>query len=503
MRSNVDELPGLGRLAAQPRRDASSSSATCCPTRRTCSARRSTTQHGARWRAETTAAPRWQLPAFDWDRQIGAAARRRAARAPARSASSAPSAEATSPLPLRRGGRLRRRLARRRQPLPAAPAHLHLLRARTREADAALGGRAPARRVARRRSGPGPTTPPSATACGASTSRPAPTAAASSRRATRRTASATRTPPAATASGRVEWCAVPEVKRDYYEVLGVARTAELAEIKKAFRRLARDCHPDVNPEDPGAEARFKECAEAWEVLSDPEKRAAYDQHGLAGLRGRSMPDFQSAAFRDLYNVLLRDGRARHADAPVLHVSEVPARVPEAAQREGQGGRGRDRSSLSSPARLRRAPVLLVIRGQVLYVLDWHACDSRRSEPAPAIPPRLDEEGGADGRRVDDEDGQQREQAGRHGDDDQLRRSDGGEHQRQRAGKSPEAGSAFCATAAYQVCRCWTRVFMTAPLVRTYVRSDYSRISGDSRSSASPGGRIPRWPVDPRAAVMRR
>ena len=94
---------------------------------------------------------------------------------------------------------------------------------------------------------------------------------------------------------------MPEVKSDYYEVLGVARTAELAEIKTAFRRLARDCHPDVNPEDPVAEARFKECAEAWEVLSDPEKRAAYDLHGFGGLRGRPMPDFQSAAFRDLYN----------------------------------------------------------------------------------------------------------------------------------------------------------------------------------------------------------
>ena len=91
-----------------------------------------------------------------------------------------------------------------------------------------------------------------------------------------------------------------EAKRDCYEVLGVARTAELAEIKKAFRRLARDCHPDVNPEDAGAEARFKECAEAWEVLSDPEKRSAYDRHGFNGLRGRSMPDFQGAAFRDLY-----------------------------------------------------------------------------------------------------------------------------------------------------------------------------------------------------------
>ncbi len=59
--------------------------------------------------------------------------------------------------------------------------------------------------------------------------------------------------------------------------------------------------PDVNAADPEAEPRFRECAEAWEVLSDPGKRAAYDRHGFAGLRGRPMTDFQSVAFRDLYN----------------------------------------------------------------------------------------------------------------------------------------------------------------------------------------------------------
>ena len=91
------------------------------------------------------------------------------------------------------------------------------------------------------------------------------------------------------------------MKRDYYEVLGVAPTADLTEIRKAFRRLARKCHPDVNPGDPEAEARFKECAEAWEVLSDPETRAAYDRHGFSGLRGRAMTNFQNAAVRDLYN----------------------------------------------------------------------------------------------------------------------------------------------------------------------------------------------------------
>jgi len=68
-------------------------------------------------------------------------------------------------------------------------------------------------------------------------------------------------------------------KRDYYEVLGVARDADLAEIKKAFRRLARENHPDVNKDDPEATERFKEIGEAYAVLSDPEKRAQYDRYG--------------------------------------------------------------------------------------------------------------------------------------------------------------------------------------------------------------------------------
>jgi molecular chaperone DnaJ len=71
--------------------------------------------------------------------------------------------------------------------------------------------------------------------------------------------------------------------RDYYEVLGVARDAEETEIKKAFRRLARELHPDVNLE-PDAEERFKEAAEAYEVLSDAERRQTYDSYGREGLR---------------------------------------------------------------------------------------------------------------------------------------------------------------------------------------------------------------------------
>ena len=74
-------------------------------------------------------------------------------------------------------------------------------------------------------------------------------------------------------------------KRDYYEILGVSRGASEAEIKKAYRRLARDHHPDVNAHDPGAEERFKELTEAYEVLSNPDSRRAYDTYGHQVPRG--------------------------------------------------------------------------------------------------------------------------------------------------------------------------------------------------------------------------
>ncbi len=77
--------------------------------------------------------------------------------------------------------------------------------------------------------------------------------------------------------------------RDYYEVLGVGRDANRAELKTAFRRLARELHPDVNDHDPEAEEKFKETAEAYEVLSDPERRRAYDSYGHEGLRGGAAP----------------------------------------------------------------------------------------------------------------------------------------------------------------------------------------------------------------------
>jgi molecular chaperone DnaJ len=72
-------------------------------------------------------------------------------------------------------------------------------------------------------------------------------------------------------------------KRDFYEVLGVSKTAEAAEIKKAFRKKAMKLHPDRNPGDKEAEAKFKEAKEAYEILSDTQKRGAYDRHGHAGV----------------------------------------------------------------------------------------------------------------------------------------------------------------------------------------------------------------------------
>ena len=72
-------------------------------------------------------------------------------------------------------------------------------------------------------------------------------------------------------------------KRDYYEVLGVDKGSPSAEIKKAYRKIAIKYHPDKNPDDPTAEDKFKEAAEAYEILSSPEKKQRYDQFGHQGV----------------------------------------------------------------------------------------------------------------------------------------------------------------------------------------------------------------------------
>jgi molecular chaperone DnaJ len=123
-------------------------------------------------------------------------------------------------------------------------------------------------------------------------------------------------------------------KRDYYEVLSVPRTANEGDLKSAFRKLAKEHHPDKNPDDKSAEAKFKEAAEAYEVLRDPQKRAAYDQFGHAAFEngrggaggpGGFGPDFASSMsdiFDDLFGEFMggrrgggrrTGGRERGAD----------------------------------------------------------------------------------------------------------------------------------------------------------------------------------------------
>ncbi len=92
-------------------------------------------------------------------------------------------------------------------------------------------------------------------------------------------------------------------KRDYYEVLGVDKNAGVDDIKRAYRRLAIKYHPDKNPGNKDAEAKFKECAEAYEVLSDPEKRSRYDQFGHAGLQGSGVHDFSRMNVDDIFGAL--------------------------------------------------------------------------------------------------------------------------------------------------------------------------------------------------------
>ncbi len=86
-------------------------------------------------------------------------------------------------------------------------------------------------------------------------------------------------------------------QRDYYEILNVERTCTEAELKTSFRKAAMQHHPDRNPGDPQAEVRFKECNEAYSVLSDPQKRAAYDRFGHAGVNGQNGGGFQGVRGR--------------------------------------------------------------------------------------------------------------------------------------------------------------------------------------------------------------
>ena len=131
-------------------------------------------------------------------------------------------------------------------------------------------------------------------------------------------------------------------KHDYYQVLGVDRSASDGEIKKAFRRLARELHPDVNAHDPEAEEKFKEAAEAYEVLSDPQRRETYDRFGHEGLRsGGFEPGAGFASFQDIFDAIFGGadpfggfGRASGTGADVGAVIELELQdVLEGQKRE--------------------------------------------------------------------------------------------------------------------------------------------------------------------------
>src|SRR5258708_15461303 len=125
-------------------------------------------------------------------------------------------------------------------------------------------------------------------------------------------------------------------KRDYYEVLGVNRDADEEAIKKAYRRLAMKHHPDRNPDNPKAEELFKEAKEAYEVLTDANKRAAYDRYGHAGVdpqagmtgAGAGFSSF-SAAFGDIFGDIFN--HARGGRPPLYRGADQPDKLAVALE----------------------------------------------------------------------------------------------------------------------------------------------------------------------------
>lgn len=148
--------------------------------------------------------------------------------------------------------------------------------------------------------------------------------------------------------------------RDYYEVLGVGRDASADELKSAYRKLAFQFHPDRNPDDAGAEEKFKEAAEAYEILRDPDKRARYDRFGHEGVQGNGFQGFSNAddifsSFSDIFGDLFGFGGGSRGQRPAqgadlrynlritfaqaAHGDEVTLSIPRKATCPECGGSG--------------------------------------------------------------------------------------------------------------------------------------------------------------------
>lgn len=126
------------------------------------------------------------------------------------------------------------------------------------------------------------------------------------------------------------------MQKDYYKILGVERKASLAEIKKAYRKLARKYHPDLNPGDKTAEAKFKEIQEAYSVISDSKKRSQYDQFGFigdmppgggqrtytSGFEGFDFSDYGASSFKDFFENIFGGGATRQARTAPLRGEDL-------------------------------------------------------------------------------------------------------------------------------------------------------------------------------------
>jgi molecular chaperone DnaJ len=143
-------------------------------------------------------------------------------------------------------------------------------------------------------------------------------------------------------------------KRDYYEVLGVEKSSSAQDIKKAYRRVAMKYHPDRNPDDENADEKFKEASEAYEILSDAEKRQAYDQYGHAGVDPQmGGGGFQGGSFSDIFGDVFGDifggGGGGRRQGP-QRGSDLRYTLEVSLEDAGSGKNGRDQGALTAALR---------------------------------------------------------------------------------------------------------------------------------------------------------